>query len=480
MPDAAVMHQDRTENSGTPGVDAVITALRPVVGDRLTTSPAAREHHARGEGLRDPAPPDAVVFAETTQEVATIVRLCAGARVPVIPFGVGTSLEGHVQAVRGGVCIDLSRMDKVLAVSADDLDCRVEAGVTREALNAFLRDQGLFFPVDPGANATLGGMASTRASGTTTVRYGAMRELTLGLTVVTAAGEVIRTGGRARKSAAGYDLTRLFIGSEGTLGVITELQLRLFGLPEAAVAAVCQFQDVESAVAAVVQALQLGLPVARIELLDALQMRACIAYAKLDGFEALPTLFLEFHGSEAAVAETAGQMAEITEACGGGAYRWARRPEERTQLWKARHAAYYAGLALSPGREAMVTDACVPISNLAQCIAETRAEAEASGLLCPMVGHVGDGNFHVSVLFDPKDAGERAAAEALGQSIARRALRLGGTCTGEHGVGLHKLQLMAEEHGPGLGVMQAIKRALDPDNIMNPGKMPGTAPAFDA
>jgi D-lactate dehydrogenase (cytochrome) len=451
-------------------LDPLIEDLAERFGQRLSTSAAVREHHGHGEGLRDPYPPDAVVFVESTEEVAAVVTRCGAAGVPVIPFGVGSSLEGHVQALHGGVCIDLSRMGKVLQVNVEDLDCRVEAGVTREQLNAHLRDQGVFFPVDPGANATLGGMASTRASGTTTVRYGAMRELTLGLTVVTAQGEVIRTGGRARKSAAGYDLTRLFVGAEGTLGVITELQLRLFGIPEAVVAAVCQFESLEGAVAATTLALQTGLPVARIELADALQMRACIAYAALQGFDEKPTLFLEFHGSEAAVAETAQQMAAITDDCGGSAYRWARRPEERSLLWKARHGAYFAALGLSPGRHAMVTDACVPISRLAQCIAETRADAAASGLLCPIVGHVGDGNFHVTMLFDPADPGEREAADALVAGIARRAIRLGGTCTGEHGVGMHKLGFMAAEHGAALGPMQAIKRALDPKGIMNPGK----------
>ncbi|OYX36304.1 MAG: hypothetical protein B7Y99_02385 [Caulobacterales bacterium 32-69-10] len=448
----------------------LLDELRGLLGDQISTAAAVRGHHAHGEGLKDPFPPDAVVFARTTEDVAAVVARCNAARVPVIPFGVGTSLEGHVQALRGGITIDMSRMDRVLEVNAEDLDCRVEAGVTREQLNSHLRDQGLFFPVDPGANATLGGMASTRASGTTTVRYGAMRELTLGMTVVTATGETIRTGGRARKSAAGYDLTRLFIGAEGTLGVITELQLRLFGIPEATVAAVCQFDDVEGAVAATVMALQMGLAVARIELIDALQMRACIAYAKLEGFEEKPTLFLEFHGSEAGVTETAEQMRAITDDCGGADYRWARRPEERSQLWKARHGAYFAALALSPGRQGMVTDACVPISRLAQCISETRADAEASGLICPMVGHVGDGNFHVTALFDPADPKERAAAEALTAGIANRAIRLGGTCTGEHGVGMHKLNYMTAEHGPAVGLMQAIKRALDPNGIMNPGK----------
>ena len=450
--------------------EPLISELRRLLGDRLSTSPAVRDLHAHGEGLRDPFPPDAVVFAQSTEDVAAVVARCNAARVPVVPFGVGTSLEGHVQARHGGICIDLSRMDQVLEVNADDLDCRVQAGVTREQLNSHLRDRGLFFPVDPGANATLGGMASTRASGTTTVRYGAMRELTLGLTVVTPSGEIIRTGGRARKSAAGYDLTRLYVGAEGTLGVITELQLRLFGIPEATVAAVCQFETLEGAVAAVTLAMQSGLPMARIELADALQMRACIAYGGLQGFEEKPTLFLEFHGTEAGVAETAALMEAITADFGGGGYRWARRPEERSALWKARHSAYFAAMALSPGRHAMATDACVPISRLAQCIAETRADAEASGLICPIVGHVGDGNFHMTMLFDPTDTDERDAAEVLVAAIARRAIRLGGTCTGEHGVGVHKLPFMAEEHGPALDVMRAIKAALDPVGIMNPGK----------
>ena len=419
-------------------------------------------------------PPDAVVYARSTEDVAAIVGLCAEHRIPVIPYGVGTSLEGQVQAINGGVSLDLSQMDRVLAINPDDLDCRVEAGVTREALNAQIRDLGLFFPLDPGANATLGGMAATRASGTNAVRYGTMRDVTLGLTVVTPHGQIIHTGGRARKSSAGYDLTRLYVGSEGTLGVITELQLRLFGIPETIAAAVCQFESLDSAVQAVTLILQLGLPVARIELLDDVQMRACIAYSKLDGLADLPTLFLEFHGSPMAVDDQIAQVRGLIGDFGGGDLLWASAQEDRTKLWTARHNAYWAARSLKPGCEAFATDACVPISALSRCIAEAKAEADASGLTCPIVGHVGDGNFHMLVLFDPGDDAERKRAEALVNSIAQRAIGLGGTATGEHGVGLHKLAHMAAEHGPALDIMRAIKRALDPQAIMNPGK---TVPA---
>ena len=461
-----------TKSAARPAADlgSALQNLRALLGDRLATSLAVREQHGCGEGLREAAPPDAVAFVRTTEEVALAVSACAAARVPIIPFGAGSSLEGQLQAVHGGVCIDLGQMDRVLEVTPLDLDCRVEAGVTRETLNDHLRHQGLFFPLDPGANATLGGMAATRASGTNAVRYGTMREVTLGLTVVTAAGQVIRTGGKARKSSAGYDLTRLYVGSEGTLGIITELQLRLFGQPEAIIAAVCQFSDLEGAVNAAAAALQSSLPVARIELLDQLQMQACIAHSRLDHFDAKPTLFMEFHGTAAAVKETVALMQEITDGFGGGGYRWASRPEDRTLLWTARHQAYYAARALRIGREAFATDACVPLSRLVECVVETRAEADASGLLCPITGHVGDGNFHVLVLYDPANAGERNAAEMLTANIARRAIRLGGTCSGEHGIGLHKLPFMQAEHGAALDIMREIKRALDPFNIMNPGK----------
>ncbi len=422
---------------------AAVAALAARFGDRVATGAAVRAAHGRGEGLHDMMPPAAVVFARSTADVADVVRVCRDHLVPLIPFGTGTSLEGQIQAVRGGISLDLSGMDKLLAINAADLDCRVEAGVTREALNAGLRGEGLFFPLDPGANASLGGMAATRASGTNAVRYGTMRDVTLGLTVVTPAGEIITTGGRARKSAAGYDLTRLYIGSEGTLGVITELQLRVFGVPETIAAGVCPFETLGDAIAAVVTILQLGVPLARIELLDA----------------------------PASVAEQVQQVADVAAQHGGGDLRWAEQQEDRSTLWTARHNAYWAARSLKPGCEAISTDACVPTSRLAEAILETRAEADAAGLVAPVVGHVGDGNFHMLVLFDPADAAERARAEALGESIARRALRLGGTISGEHGVGLHKLGSMAAEHGAALDVMRALKAALDPLGIMNPGKL---------
>jgi D-lactate dehydrogenase (cytochrome) len=420
--------------------------------------------------MADSAPPDVVVYPQSNEEVASIVRLCRAARVPVIAFGVGTSLEGHVAALYGGVCVDLSRMDQLLEVNAEDLDCRVQAGVTREQLNAELRGTGLFFPIDPGANATLGGMASTRASGTNAVRYGTMRENVLGLTVVTADGTIVHTGGRARKSSAGYDLTRLMVGSEGTLGIITEVQLRLYGVPEAISAAVCQFPDLKSAVDTVITTMQLGVPIARIELLDEVQMDACIKYSKLTAFEAKPTLFFEFHGTDAGVAEQAAMVQQIANEHGGSAFEWATNPEDRSRLWKARHNAYYAAMALAPGKQGFATDACVPISRLTDCVLETRADVERTGLIAPIVGHVGDGNFHLVVLFDPNDVDERARAEGLTRRVALRAISMGGTCTGEHGVGVHKLDALVAEHGDAVGLMRTIKRALDPDNILNPGK----------
>ena len=388
----------------------------------------------------------------------------------MIPYGVGTSLVGHILAVQGGVCIVLSQMNRVLEINAEDLDCRVQAGVTREELNADLKGTGLFFPIDPGANATLGGMAATRASGTNAVRYGTMRENVLGLTVVTADGDIVTTGGRARKSSAGYDLTRLYVGSEGTLGIITEVSLRLYGVPEAMSAAVGQFDDLRSAVQTVIVAMQMGIPVARIELLDEVQMDACIRHSKLEGYAAKPTLFFEFHGTSASVAEQAELMQQLAAEHGGGAFRFATAQEDRSKLWKARHNAYYAALALQPGSFGFSTDACVPISRLADCVLETRADIDATGLTCPIVGHVGDGNFHVLVLFDPHDAGQRARAEGLASRVSMRAIAMGGTCTGEHGVGIHKLEALVAEHGKAVGLMRTIKRALDPLDIMNPGK----------
>ena len=439
-------------------------------GDRAVTTQSVREHHSHGEGLADAALPDVVVFPQSNEEVAAIVRLCALARVPVIAFGVGTSLEGHVAALYGGVCLDLTQMNRVLEVNAEDLDCRVQAGVTREQLNAELKGSGLFFPIDPGADATIGGMTATRASGTNAVRYGTMRENVLGLTVVTAEGRLVRTGGRARKSSAGYDLTRLFVGAEGTLGVITEIQLRLYGVPEAVSSAVCQFPDLASAVNTVIVAMQTGIPVARIELLDDVQMDACIRYSKLEGFAVKPTLFFEFHGSPASVREQAEAMQAITSDHGGSAFEWATQAEDRSRLWKARHAAYYAAMAYKPGMTSFATDACVPISRLADCILETKAEVDKSRLTAPIVGHVGDGNFHLVVLFDPKDSAQRDRAEELARNVSLRAIAMGGTCTGEHGIGWHKLDALKREHGEAVDLMRAVKRALDPHNIMNPGK----------
>jgi D-lactate dehydrogenase (cytochrome) len=450
---------------------AALAELSALVGDRLSTNPSLREQHGRGEAHHPPVPPDAVAFARSTEEVSRIVGACARHRLPVIAFGAGTSLEGHVAAVRGGVSIDLTAMDRVLEVNAADLDCRVEAGVRRKQLNTHLRDTGLFFPIDPGADATIGGMTATRASGTNAVRYGTMREKVLGLTVVLADGRVIRTGGRARKSSAGYDLTRLFVGSEGTLGVITEIQLRLHGIPEATAAAVCSFPTVDDAVAAVISVMQSEIPVARIELLDEVQMRACIAHGRLEGYEAAPTLFLEFHGTPRAVEEEAQRTLEIARECGAGEVTHATRPEERSRLWQARHDAYYAARALRPGADAWATDVCVPISRLADCIHETRADVEAAGLLAPLVGHVGDGNFHLLFLLDPARPEERERAYEVNKRMVRRAIAMGGTCTGEHGVGLGKIDSVAEEVGEAADVMRAIKRALDPQDILNPGKI---------
>ncbi|MEO9137071.1 MAG: FAD-linked oxidase C-terminal domain-containing protein [Casimicrobiaceae bacterium] len=451
-------------------VAALTKRLTSEYGERAVTSHAIREQHSHGEGLADAGMPDIVVFPHTNEEIASIVRICNAARIPVIAFGVGTSLEGHVAALYGGVCLDLSQMDRMLEVNDADLDCRVQAGVTREQLNAELKGTGLFFPIDPGANATIGGMASTRASGTNAVRYGTMRENVLGLTVVMADGRVIRTGSRARKSSAGYDLTRLFVGSEGTLGIITEVQLRLYGVPEAISAAVCQFAELKGAVDSVIVAMQLGIPVARIELLDDVQMDACIRFSQLAEFEPKPTLFFEFHGTEAAVREQAEMIESLAADHGGGQFRWATAQEERSRLWKARHNAYYAALALAPGKQAFATDACVPISRLTECVLETQADVVATGLVAPIVGHVGDGNFHLVVLFDPAKPDERAKAEALAARVSMRAIRMSGTCTGEHGIGMHKLEALVAEHGEAVSVMRTIKRALDPHDILNPGK----------
>ena len=452
-------------------VTQVLPTLRARLGDRVTTSRSVREHHGTNEGVPVDGSPDAVVFAGSSEEVAFVARTCYEAGVPMIPFGTGTSLEGHVAAIHGGITVDVSRMDQVLDVSIDSLDCRVQAGVTREQLNARLRGDGLFFPIDPGANASLGGMAATRASGTAAVRYGTMRDAVLGLTVVTPDGRIVKTGTRARKTAAGLDLTRLFVGSEGVLGFITEVQLKLWGLPEVVKAAVCQFATLKDAVRTVISTLQMGIPVARMELLDEVQVGACVAFSKLEGLMPLPTLFMEFHGGPAAVQEQIETLEQIADDNGGTGFAWAERPEERSRLWKARHDVTYANLALQPGCRLISTDACVPIASLVDCIEETRADIERSGLIAPLVGHVGDGNFHLGIVFDPTNPAQRERAEALAENVAMRAIRFGGTCTGEHGIGLHRIHQLEEEHGEGVELMRAIKSALDPKGLMNPGKM---------
>ncbi len=448
--------------------DRAISELRDLFGERLSTAAAVRAHHGKDASYHAPRDPDAVVFARSTDEVSAVVRVCARHRVPIGPYGTGTSLEGNIAALHGGVCIDLSQMNDIVRVSVDDMDATVEAGVTRKQLNQHLRDTGLFFPIDPGADASLGGMAATRASGTNAVRYGTMRENVLALTVVLADGRVIRTSGRARKSSAGYDLTRLFVGSEGTLGVLTEVTLRLYGIPEAVSAAVCAFPTIDDAVKTVVLTIQCGVPVARIELLDELTIEAVNRYSKLDCAVA-PTLFFEFHGSHASVAEQAETVQDIAAGFGGGDFAWSTKAEDRTRLWQARHDAYYATLALEPGKQGFATDVCVPISRLAECIAETRKDLESSSIVAPLVGHVGDGNFHVIYLIDPDDRDQIAEAKRLNQQMIMRALAMDGTCTGEHGIGHGKLDFLQAEHGEAVSVMRLIKKALDPHNIMNPG-----------
>ncbi len=450
---------------------AALESLRARFGDRFSTSASLREQHGNTTTWHENQPPDAVVFARSTDEVAEIVKLCAEHRVPVIPFGTGTSLEGQVNAPFGGVCIDMSQMDRVIAVNAEDLDCVIEPGITRKRLNEHLRDQGLFFPIDPGADASLGGMVSTRASGTNAVRYGTMKDSVLSLKAVMPDGRVIRTGTRARKSSAGYDLTRLLVGAEGTLGVVTEITLRLHGIPEAISAGVCQFDTLEGACNAVIATIQSGIPVARIELLDELQVKASVAYSKLSLDESKPALFLEFHGSEAGVREQAESFAAIAQEFGGGAFEWAREQEARTKLWQARHDAYWACVALRPGSKAVATDVCVPISRLAECIVETRHDIEAAGLVGPIVGHVGDGNFHVSLLVDMEDADEVSRASGFMGRLVERAIAMDGTCTGEHGVGHGKMKYLQAELGDAVDFMRTIKVAIDPLNIMNPGKI---------
>jgi D-lactate dehydrogenase (cytochrome) len=450
---------------------ALIDALKSRFGERCSTALVVREQHGRDESSFTVPPPSAVVFAESTADVAEIVRLASDYAVPVIPFGVGSSLEGHLLAVQGGISIDVSRMNKVLSVNADDLTVTVQPGVTRKQLNDEIKTTGVFFPIDPGADASIGGMCATRASGTNAVRYGTMRENVLALEVVTASGEVIRTGTRAKKSSAGYDLTRLMVGSEGTLGVITEVTVRIYPLPEAISAAICSFPSIEAAVRTTIQVIQLGVPIARVELIDENTVRMVNAYAKL-GLREEPMLLMEFHGSPTGVQEQAETVQEIASDHGGNAFEWASTPEERTRLWTARHNSYFAAVQSRPGCKVISTDTCVPISRLADCLLDSVREADASGIPYFLVGHVGDGNFHFGYLLDPDKPEERVVAEKLNHDLVTRALALEGTCTGEHGVGLHKMDFLVSETGAGaVDMMRTIKRALDPKNIMNPGKI---------
>ena len=447
-----------------------IAALRERFGARLSTVSGVRDHHAKDESWHHPHRPDAVVFPESTDDVVEIVRICAAYQTPVIAYGTGTSLEGNVIPHLGGVVVDLERMNQILRVSADDLDVTVQARVTRMQLNAHIKDFGLFFPIDPGADASIGGMASTRASGTNAVRYGTMRDNVLSLTVVLSDGRVVRTSRRSRKSAAGYDLTRLFVGSEGTLGIITEVTLRLYGVPEAMAAAVCSFDSLEGAVNTVIQTIQLGIPVARIELLDEVQMNSLNRYSGMD-HPVKNTLFIEFHGSDAGVKEQAETVQAVASDHGGGAFQWATQTEQRNALWKARHDVTYANKALRPGCEIWATDVCVPISRLAECILQTKEDLRHSFLTAPLVGHAGDGNFHLGFLIMRDDPAELAEAERLNERLVMRALAMDGTCTGEHGIGLGKRKYLLAEHGEGVSVMRQIKQVLDPHNLMNPGKI---------
>jgi len=462
---------DRITRRDPNAIEAAVAALAAKFGNRLVTSRAVREQHANTTSWIANEPPDAVVFPQATDDVQDIVRICARLRVPVIPFGTGTSLEGHINAPYGGVSIDFRDMNRVLAVNAQDLDCVVEPGITRKQLNEHLRDQGLFFQLDPGADASLGGMAATRCSGTNAVRYGTMKDNVLALKVVLANGELMTTARRAKKSSAGYDLTRLIVGAEGTLGVITELTLKLSGIPEAISAGVCPFPSVEAACNAAIVTIQSGVSVARIELLDELQVKATNLYSKL-ALPEVPMLFVEFHGSPAGVAEQAERFGEIARDLAGGPFEWATKPEDRSRLWQARHDAYWAARGLRPGAQALATDVCVPISRLAECVTAAQHEVAELGLVAPILGHVGDGNFHLSLLVDMNDAAEVKAAKTLCERLVERALAMDGTCTGEHGVGQGKMKYLAGELGsPALAAMAAIKRALDPDDIMNPGKI---------
>ncbi|MDH3236128.1 MAG: FAD-binding protein [Alphaproteobacteria bacterium] len=463
--DAKVQH--RTESN----YDGALKAVKQRLGDRFSTAQAVRDQHGQGEDHHPVLPPDGVAFAESTEEVSEIVKICATHKVPIVPFGTGTSLEGHVGALQGGICIDVTHMNNVLEVNSEDLDCRVQPGVTRKQLNEYLRDTGLFFPIDPGADASLGGMTATRASGTNAVRYGTMRENVLSLEVVLPDGRIIRTAKRARKSSAGYDLTRLFVGSEGTLGVITEVSLRLYGIPESITAAVCNYPDLESAVNTVIATIQSGIPIARIELIDEVQIEAINSYSKTN-FPVEPTLFLEFHGTEASAREQAEMVKAISDDFGGGDFKWTEKLEDRNKMWQARHDAAYAAMAMRPGVSVMATDVCVPISRLVECITETQKDIKENGLVAPIVGHVGDGNFHLVLFADENDPEEMARANALNERLVMRALAMEGTCTGEHGIGMGKMDFLIAEHGgDAVSVMRALKQAIDPDNLMNPGKI---------
>jgi D-lactate dehydrogenase (cytochrome) len=456
---------------GAADLKQAISELAVAFSNRLVTSRAVREQHANTTTWILGEPPDAVVYPQSTEDVQRIVRICAGYGVPVIPFGTGTSFEGHVNAPFGGVSIDLKDMDRVLAVHPKDFDCVIEPGVTRKQLNDYIRDQGLFFPVDPGADASLGGMASTRASGTAAVRYGTMKDNVLALKVVLPNGELMSTSRRARKSSAGYDLTRLIVGAEGTLGVITELTLRLHGIPENIASGVCRFPSIQACCDAAITAIQSGIPIARVELLDEMQVRVCNVHSNLNMPES-PTLFLEFHGSSASVAEQSERFGEIAREFEGGAFEWTTKPEDRTRLWQARHDVFWALRSFRAGAKVVVTDVCVPISRLAECVTETKRDIERSGIIAPIVGHVGDGNFHASVLVMMEDAAEVAKAKAFVERVAERALSMEGTCTGEHGIGEGKKHFLEPEHGAAaVGIMRAIKGAIDPNDIMNPGKI---------
>ncbi len=454
-----------------PMPEALLSALQARFGAQLSTTHAMREHHGRDESSYDPMLPDAVVFAQSTEDVAAAVALCNEHRFPVIPYGAGTSLEGHILALQGGLSIDLLQMNRVVNINAEDLTVTVQPGVTRKQLNAEIKDTGLFFPIDPGADASIGGMTATRASGNNAVRYGTMRENVLALTVVTAEGKIIKTGTRAKKSSAGYDLTRLFVGSEGTLGIVTEITLKLYPQPEAVSAAVCSFPSIAAAVNTTIQTIQMGVPVARVEFVDESGVKAINMHDKLSLPEK-PLLLFEFHGSEHGVKEQAEVVQQIADEHGAEDFEWATRPEDRSRLWQARHNAYFALLQLRPGSRAISTDCCVPISRLAECLLETKADCEREKIIHGIVGHVGDGNFHVQMLIDPNDPADIARAEAVNERMVSRAIAMDGTCTGEHGVGLHKIDFLVQEHGEGaIDVMRTLKHALDPNNILNPGKV---------